>query len=66
MKKQTNLPAWDLTDLYSGIQDKNIEKDLADYKSKNQKLADTYKGKIAKLESKDFYKDRQRAYRCSS
>ena len=56
MKKQTNLPAWDLTDLYSGIQDKNIEKDLADYKSKNKKLADTYKGKIAKLESKDFYK----------
>ena len=51
---KSNLPAWDLTDLYSGIDDPQVAKDLEQYNKLNQKLADGYKGKIAKLEPKDF------------
>ena len=51
---ESNLPAWDLTDLYSGIDDPQVAKDLEQYNKLNQKLADGYKGKIAKLEPKDF------------
>ena len=55
MKKATNLPAWNLSDLYSGIDDKQIEKDLKQYKDFNQKLADNYKGKVARLTADEFY-----------
>ena len=55
MKKATNLPAWNLSDLYSGIDDKQIEKDLKQYKDFNQKLADNYKGKVARLSADEFY-----------
>ena len=52
---KSNLPAWNLTDLYSGIDDPQVAKDLEQYNKLNQKLADGYKGKIAKLEPKDFW-----------
>ena len=49
------LPAWDLTDLYDGIKDPQIEKDLASYARMNKALARKYKGKLSTLESRDFY-----------
>ena len=52
---RSNLPGWDLKDLYSGIDDPQIKKDLEEYRRLNQKLADNYKGKIADILPADFY-----------
>ncbi len=61
--QQTNsrneLPAWDLTDLYQGIDDPKIEKDLAAYCNLNKKLARSYKGRLAEISAADFYKSLQ-------
>ena len=61
--QQTNsrneLPAWDLTDLYQGINDPKIEKDLAAYCNLNKKLARQYKGKLSEISAADFYKSLQ-------
>ncbi len=50
------LPAWDLSDLYSSEKDPQIEKDLNRYKSLNKSLAKAYKGKIKDISATDFYK----------
>ena len=55
MEKQNNLPAWDLNDLYQGIEDKQIEEDLNTYRDMNQTLATEYKGKVAKLTPRKFF-----------
>lgn len=55
MEKQNNLPAWDLNDLYQGIEDKQIEEDLNTYRDMNQTLAAEYKGKVAKLTPQEFF-----------
>ncbi|MFV0626196.1 MAG: M3 family oligoendopeptidase [Alphaproteobacteria bacterium] len=52
--KKSELPAWDLSDLYAGLKDKKINEDLEKYKFLNQKLEQEYKGKIARLSSKNF------------
>ena len=48
------LPAWDLSDLYKGIDDPKITKDLNIYKKSAADFAKKYKGKIAKLSAKGF------------
>ena len=53
------MPAWDLSDLYKGIKDPQIEKDLETYKRQNKKLAKDYKGKIAAINGDDFYQSLQ-------
>ena len=53
------MPAWDLSDLYKGIKDPQIEKDLETYKRQNKKLAKDYKGKIASINGEDFYQSLQ-------
>ena len=53
--KKNNLPAWDLSDLYTSISDKQIDKDLAEYKKSAEIFAKKYKGKIAKLSAKQFW-----------
>ncbi len=53
--KNSDLPAWDLTDLYKGIDDKQIEKDLKTYQQSTLDFAKKYKGKIAKLSAKQFF-----------
>ncbi len=53
--KTSNLPAWDLTDLYKGIDDKQIAKDLKIYQKSALDFAKKYKGKIAKLSAKQFF-----------
>ena len=56
MENRSNLPAWDLSDLYSGISDPQVEKDLSAYLAYNQQLSDKYKGKVASLSGPDFAK----------
>ena len=56
MENRSNLPAWDLSDLYSGINDPQVEKDLSAYLAYNQQLSDKYKGKVASLSAPDFAK----------
>ena len=53
---KTQLPAWDLSDLYKGIKDPQIAKDLATYKKSALDFAKKYKGKIAKLSPSGFAK----------
>ncbi len=53
--KMSNLPAWDLNDLYKGIDDKQIAKDLSIYQKSALDFAKKYKGKIAKLSAKQFF-----------
>ena len=48
------MPGWDLSDLYKGIKDPQIEKDLEKYKRQNKKLARDYKGKMASINGDDF------------
>ncbi len=52
--RQSPLPAWNLSDLYKGIKDPQINKDLAAYKKSALDFAKKYKGKIAKLSAKGF------------
>lgn len=54
MTKKNNLPGWDLSDLYTGIDDPQIEKDLKKVKKQSAAFADTYKGKINKLSATEF------------
>ena len=53
-KKTTDLPAWDLSDLYEGINDPKIKKDLAAYKKNALALNKNYKGKLEGLSSDEF------------
>ena len=55
MKKQNDLPAWDLSDLYKGIKDPQIKKDLSEYKKKAADFAKKYKGKLAELDAQKIY-----------
>ena len=48
------LPIWDLSDLYKGINDKKITKDLEIYKKANLDFAKKYKGKVANLSAKEL------------
>lgn len=52
--RQTNLPAWDLTDFYQNINDPAIIRDLEKYKKLNASLAKKYKGKLAALSAEEF------------
>ena len=52
--KNNNLPAWDLSDLYKGIDDKQINKDLNLYKKSALDFAKKYKGTLKKLNAKQF------------
>ena len=45
----SNLPNWDLSDLYSGINDPKISEHLDNAQSLSNNLERKYKGKIASL-----------------
>ena len=53
--KNSELLAWDLSDLYSGIDDKQIEIDLQTYKKSALQFAKKYKGKLETLDAKHFF-----------
>ena len=54
MSKKETLPAWDLSDLYKGIKDPEISKDMETYRKSALAFARKYKGKITSLDAKDF------------
>ena len=51
---ENKLPAWDLSDLYKGINDPDINKDLTRYQKMSEKFAADYKGKLASLDASAF------------
>lgn len=55
-KNPADVPGWDLSDLYQGMDDPQIEKDLQKYKKLNAALAKNYKGKFAAIAPADFLK----------
>ncbi|MBR1757084.1 MAG: M3 family oligoendopeptidase [Alphaproteobacteria bacterium] len=52
---KNKMPAWDLSDLYQGIDDPQIAKDLETYRKSAIKFAKTYKGRLAELSADEFY-----------
>lgn len=60
-ENKQNLPAWDLSDLYHGINDPKINADMEDYRHSALTFAEKYKGRLANLsltevaEALDFY-----------
>lgn len=59
MSKQqvkNSLPAWDLSDLYKGIDDPEINKDLENYRKTTLSFAKKYKGKLGSLSSEEVLK----------
>ena len=53
--RNNELLAWDLSDLYNGIDDKQINIDLDNYKKSAIAFAKKYKGKMASLNAKQFF-----------
>lgn len=53
---KNNLPAWDLSDLYNGINDPKINEDLQKYQKMAEKFAADYKGKLKSMSAADFAK----------
>lgn len=51
-----NLPAWDLSDLYQGIDDERITRDMENYRDFCIDFANQYKGKLAQLDSGEMLK----------
>jgi len=52
---KTNLPSWDLSDLYKNKEDPKIEKDLKRFKKANEDLAKKYQGKLSALQPEEFF-----------
>ena len=51
---KNNLSAWDLSDLYKGINDPQINRDLEKYKKNAIAFQRKYKGKLESLSAEDF------------
>jgi oligoendopeptidase F len=49
------LPLWDLNDLYAGIDDDNIDKDIKTAAKRADKFVESYKGNLKSLSTDDFY-----------
>ena len=54
--RKNDLPGWNLSDLYQGIDDKQIDKDLESYRKTAMQFAIKYKGKVAELDAAGFLK----------
>lgn len=51
---KNNLPAWDLSDLYHGIDDPKINKDIKDYNKRAAAFEKKYKGKLSLMPAETF------------
>lgn len=51
---EKDFPAWDLSDLYNGINDPRIKTDLATIQKRNQNFAAKYKGRLNQLSAEEF------------
>jgi len=49
------LPEWDLSGLYSGVDDPQIENDIKSYDKLNDEFVEKYKGKVASFNSEELY-----------
>ena len=54
MSNNNNLPAWDLSDMYKGMDDPKINADLEKLKKTAISFAKKYKGKLEKLKAEEF------------
>lgn len=56
--KMTNktYPEWDLSEYYTSVDDKNIDKDIALYAKKAAAFEKVYRGKVAQLDADSFVK----------
>jgi oligoendopeptidase F len=54
MKNEKNLPLWNLNDLYKGIDDENIDKDIENIENKINDFVKYYKNNIKYLSSSEF------------
>ncbi len=54
MSNKETLPAWNLSDLYKGIADPAIAKDMENYRKGALSFSHKYKGKIARLSASEF------------
>ena len=53
-KNNNKLPAWDLSDMYKGIDDPKIGADLEKFRKNALSFAKKYKGKLAGLTAAEF------------
>ena len=53
-KNNNKLPAWDLSDMYKGIDDPKIGADLEKFRKNALSFARKYKGKLAGLTAAEF------------
>lgn len=54
MSEKNKLPGWNLCDLYQGINDPQINRDLDKYRTNVLDFAAKYKGKLADLSAEEF------------
>lgn len=52
--EKNNLPAWDLSDLYNGIDDPKINHDIKNYNKRTVAFEKKYKGKLALISPETF------------
>lgn len=55
MRENEKLPSWNLTEIYKGIDDAAIEKDIQNLAQKAKDFAAAYQGKLHGLSGHDFY-----------
>lgn len=53
---KNNLPGWDLSDLYNGINDPKINEDLQKYQKMTEQFAADYKGHLQNMTAAEFGK----------
>ena len=53
---KNNLPGWDLSDLYDGINDPKINEDLQKYQKMTEQFAADYKGRLQNMTAAEFGK----------
>lgn len=54
MSESKKLPEWDLSEYYQGVDDKNIDEDIALYAQKAAEFALKYRGRVAELNADAF------------
>ena len=64
-KNSNKLPAWDLSDMYKGIDDPKIGADLEKFRKNALSFAKKYKGKLAGLSAAEFLSALKRRTRSS-
>ena len=53
-KMNSKLPVWDLSEIYSDIDDPNIKKDISEIRTISKSFLEKWKGRIKDLNSSDF------------